>query len=117
MAETVGSIMANHCGKGRYLTPYNFSMELYLGDILIFNNFYIFDVPEFNLGPLHELEPLIKKVYELRRYEYLYKRKACGNLVSHFSMLADPEEGSSTKTYRKRQSEKCHLPIKFFTKL
>ena len=31
MAETVGSIMANHTGKGRYLTPENFSKELYLG--------------------------------------------------------------------------------------
>ena len=31
MAETVGSIMGNHCGKGRVLTPENFSDELYLG--------------------------------------------------------------------------------------
>jgi len=77
----------------------------------------IFDVPEFNLGPLHELEPLVKKVFELRQHEYLYKRKECGNLVSHFSLLTDPEEGSSTKSYRKRQSEKSHLPIKFFKDL
>ena len=34
MAETVGSIMAIHTGKGRYLTPENFSNELYLGDLL-----------------------------------------------------------------------------------
>ena len=34
MAETVGSIMGIHTGKGRYLTPENFSNELYLGDIL-----------------------------------------------------------------------------------
>jgi len=33
MAETVGSIMGIHTGKGRYLTPENFSNELYLGDI------------------------------------------------------------------------------------
>ena len=82
-----------------------------------FSTSIIYIVPEFNLGPLHELEPLIKKVYELRRHEYIYKRKASGNLVSHFSVLADPEEGSSIKTYRKRQSEKCHLPIKFFSEL
>ena len=36
MAETVGSIMANHIGKGRYLNPHNFSKEICL---------------EYNLGP------------------------------------------------------------------
>ena len=79
--------------------------------------FNILDVSEFNLGPLHELDPLIHKVYELRRHEYLYKRKACGNLATHFSLLADSEEGSSTKNHRKNQSEKCHLPIQFFKEL
>jgi len=34
MAKTVGSIMGIHTGKGRYLTPENFSNELYLGDLL-----------------------------------------------------------------------------------
>ena len=32
MAETVGSIMGNHVGRGRYLTEENFSKELYLGE-------------------------------------------------------------------------------------
>ena len=36
MAETVGSIMSNHIGKGRYLNPHNFSKEICL---------------EYNLGP------------------------------------------------------------------
>lgn len=31
MAETVGSIMVNHAGRGRYLTEDNYSRELYLG--------------------------------------------------------------------------------------
>jgi hypothetical protein len=31
MAETAGSIMANHCGKGRYLEAVNFSREIFLG--------------------------------------------------------------------------------------
>lgn len=35
MAETVGSIMGNHCGKGRFLTPENFSDELYLGEFIV----------------------------------------------------------------------------------
>ena len=36
IAETVGSIMTNHVGKGRYLNPHNFSKEICL---------------EYNLGP------------------------------------------------------------------
>lgn len=31
LAETVGSIMGNHVGKGRSLLAYNFSKELFLG--------------------------------------------------------------------------------------
>jgi hypothetical protein len=32
MAETVGSIMTNHSGRGRYLEPVNFSKEIFLGN-------------------------------------------------------------------------------------
>ena len=32
MAETVGSIMGNHIGRGRFLTEENFSKELVLGE-------------------------------------------------------------------------------------
>ena len=32
MAETVGSIMVNHMGKGSYITEENFSKVLYLGE-------------------------------------------------------------------------------------
>jgi hypothetical protein len=39
MAETVGSIMGNHVGKGRYLTEDNFSKELYLGEECVFIDF------------------------------------------------------------------------------
>jgi len=35
MAETVGSIMGNHVGKGRYLTEENFNKELYLGKYFV----------------------------------------------------------------------------------
>ena len=31
MAETVGSIMGNHVGKGRHLTEANLSKEMVLG--------------------------------------------------------------------------------------
>ena len=35
MCETVGSIMGQHCAKGRYLDPENFSKELVLNFNLI----------------------------------------------------------------------------------
>ena len=69
--------------------------------------------PEVNLGPLHKLEPLIAKIYELRKTSYLYKRTEFGRLAS-FLRLADPMEGSSTKTYRQNQELKSHLPLQFF---
>jgi hypothetical protein len=46
IAETVGSIMANHIGKGRYLNPHNFSKEICL---------------EYNLGP--QVSLLLKGTY------------------------------------------------------
>ena len=47
ICETVGSIMDQHCGKNRCLTPENFSIEVVL---------------KFNLGPLHLLNSLIDEV-------------------------------------------------------
>ena len=96
MAETVGSIMNNHSGKGRYLDPVNFSIEIYL---------------EFNLGPLFLLEEIVQAVYDLKKKEYLYKQKPSGALATHFSRLADVNDGSSIKTYRNKQVEKAHLPV------
>ena len=74
-------------------------------------------VPEFNLGLLFKMENLVRKVYELKRREYVYKKKASGALFSHFQNLVDPEEGSSTSTYRRIQMEKSHLPMKFWENL
>ena len=48
--------------------------------------------------------------YQLRKTSYLYKRTECGRLAS-FIRLADPVEGSSTKTYSKNQEFKSHLPL------
>ena len=50
MAETVGSVMANHAGRNRHLQPHNFSKEIVL---------------RFNLGPQHMLEDLIEKAYQI----------------------------------------------------
>ena len=96
MAETVGSIMTNHCGKGRYLEPVNFSKEICL---------------EFNLGPLFMLNNIIDKLYNLKKREYVYKTNESGARSSHFSQLVDVEEGSAVRTYRRQQQEKSHLPV------
>lgn len=45
ICETVGSVMNQHSGKNRFLTPENFSKEIVL---------------LFNLGPMHLLEGLIE---------------------------------------------------------
>ena len=73
-------------------------------------------VIEFNLGPPFMLEDLAKEIFMLKKKSYIYKRKADGSLVSHFSQLADVEEGSSIKTYRKKQVDKAHLPVALWAK-
>jgi hypothetical protein len=96
MAETVGSIMKNHSGKGRFLKPNNFNKEIFL---------------EFNLGPPFLLDGLAERIFNLKKKKYIYNRKADGSLVSHFSRLADIEHGSAVSTYRRQQVEKAHLPL------
>ena len=70
--------------------------------------------PEFNLGPLFLLDGLVDKLFNLKRREYIYKRKESGALATHFKHLADPDEGSSVKTYRKQQCDRAHLPLKLW---
>ena len=74
MAETVGSVMGNHTGKGRYLTPENFGKELYLGEC--FGILVTYSDPEFNPGPLFLLHSLAERMFGLRKRDYLYRRKA-----------------------------------------
>ena len=71
----------------------------------------LFLFAEFNLGPLFALDQLVEKMYNLNPRQYTYSRTATGKLSTHFSRLADTEEGSSVKTYRKRQVDKAHLPL------
>ena len=44
----------------------------------------------------------------------MYKKTAAGGLVSHFSLLADPELGTAVRTHRKLQEEKAHISVKIF---
>ena len=95
IAETVGSIMGNHCGKGRFLTETNFSIELYL---------------QFNLGPLHLLHGLAEEIFNLKKKEYLYRKTATGQLSTYVKKLTDSKEGAAVATYRRLEEENSHLP-------
>lgn len=66
--------------------------------------------PEFNLGPLHLLEPLAKEIFDLKKKEFIYKKTASGRLASHFSHLVDPQLGASVANYRRQVEEKAHMP-------
>ena len=60
------------------------------------------------------MEGLVNKIFNLKKRDYIYKKKCTGVLSTHFSQLTDPIEGSSTSTYRRIQCDKSHLPIKFW---
>jgi len=94
MAETVGSMMTGHCGKGRHLQPNYFSMELVL---------------RFNLGPLHLLEGLIKDVFESEKKEY--RRKDVRNRF----VTSDSNVSAAVQTYRKSAENVSRLPIQFWS--
>jgi hypothetical protein len=96
--ETVGSVMNNHSGKGRYLRPVNFNKEIFL---------------EVNLGPTYLAEKLVREVYELRKKDYLYKEDGEGRL-QRAGRVADERYGSSLKTFRKKQMQKSRFPAVFW---
>ena len=98
--ETVGSVMNNHCGKGRYLRPVNFNKEIFL---------------EVNLGPTYQSEKLVKEVYELRKKEYLFKENSLGQVKGIVKKwLVDDRYGSALRTYRRNQSKKSRFPSVFW---
>ena len=98
ICETVGSIMNNHCGKGRHLRPVNFNKEIFL---------------EFNLGPTYLTENLVRSVYKLRKKEYLYKETSVGGMT-HWAHKRVDMFGSALKTFRKEQLEKSRFPAEFW---
>ena len=66
ICETVGSLMNQHCGKNRQLTPFNFSKELVL---------------RYNLGPLHILEKsLISEVLDRQKGTEFIRKETSVNL-------------------------------------
>jgi hypothetical protein len=70
---------------------------------------------EFNLGPLFMLQGLVDRIFELKKREYIYRRKFSGGPSTHFSRLADSEEGASVSSYRKEQIASAHLPVNLWS--
>ena len=73
--------------------------------------------PEFNLGLLHLLGDVAEKIYDLKFREYVYRQtKKKGIFNTRISRLANPEEGSAVKSWRKREGDKAHLPVDLWKK-
>ena len=72
--------MGQHCAKGRYLDPENFSKELVLN---------------FNLGPLKDLDGLIDEVLALDSAKsYLRKQVTIGRTVTDLAKFQKKGEKS-----------------------
>ena len=91
ICETVGSMMVTHGGKGRYLQPENFSMEMYL---------------RFNLGPLHCLTGLCQEIVQERQRDYIRK----SDISKRFDKVVS-KNSAAVETFRRRQEEKTKLPL------
>ena len=95
ICETVGSIMGQHCGKNRYLTPENFSKELVL---------------RFNLGPLHLLNGLIDEVLALGTTKsYLRQAIYIGKTVTK-----DLKKSATIGSFQKKNETKSRFPLSFW---
>ena len=106
--------MGIHTGKGRYLTPENFSNELYLRNlipVIIRTSTLTPLTPEFNLGPLFCLQDLATKIFEIKKCKFVYKTKTRGQLASYYGKLNNHIKGAAVDTYRKLEVENAHLPI------
>ena len=99
VCETLGSMMNQHGGKNRHLSPTYFSMELVL---------------RFNLGPLHLLNPFIDEILE-----------SFGEKFSFIRDESDPEKCSSgdlkvsaaVNTFREQEEkQKSKFPSEFWLK-
>ena len=98
MAETVGSMMNQHCGRGRHLMPAYFSMELVL---------------RFNLGPLHLMDKMIKDILKCesdKGKEYIRRVTRVDKLVTKDTKLS-----AAMNTFRKKAEDSSRFPTVFWT--
>ena len=87
--------MGQHCAKGLYLHPENFSKELVLN---------------FNLGPLKDLDGLIDEVLALDSAKsYLRKQVTIGRTAT-----GDINKSAALATFQKKSEKKSHFPASFW---
>lgn len=91
ICETVGSVMANHIGRGRNLQPENFSQEVCL---------------RMNLGPLHLLNNFCAEILQDRPKDYIRKL----DISRRFDKLIS-KNSASVENFKKAQEEKAKLPF------
>ena len=97
--ETVGSVMKMKGGRGRNLTPANMSAEVCL---------------DINLGPQHLLEPMIEKIYYLRKKEYHFKLLKSGLFAS--KDLKEYKLGAAVRGRRLKEEKVSKLPIQVWAR-
>ena len=86
---------SQHCSKGRYLDPENFSKGLVLN---------------FNLGPLKDLDGLIDEVLALDSAKsYLRKQVEIGRTTT-----GDLNKSAALATFQKKSEKKSHFPASFW---
>ena len=73
--------------------------------------------PEFNLGPLHLLNDVAQRMYDLKYREYIYRKAQGGLFKTRPSRLADVVEGSAVKSWRETEVNKAHLPVEMWKKM
>ena len=87
--------MGQHCAKGCYLDPENFSKELVLN---------------FDLGPLKDLDGLIDEVLALDSAKsYLRKQVTIGRTAT-----GDLNKSAALAKLQKKSEEKSHFPASFW---
>ena len=86
--------MGQHCAKGRYLDPENFSKELVLN---------------FNLGPLKDLDGLIDVLALDSAKSYLRKQVTIGRTAT-----GDLNKSAALVTFQKKSEKKSHFPASFW---
>ena len=77
----------------------------------------MFITSEFNLMPLHMIDWLTEKILGVKDWDFLYKRRADGRLVTHPSLLKNFVEGAAVNMHRKLQVKHSHLPVELWKKI
>ena len=53
-------------------------------------------------------------MFKIKKREYIYKKTATGQLVTHFSHLSEYIEGVAVATHWRLEVERAHLPTQLW---